>query len=134
MRDVGIRVALGAPTGGVLRLIVIEGLKPTLIGVAIGLALAAALARAMTTLWRRSARSADLHARSRAHRVASLSTLDAEAGALLWQTCGRCGAYFRPRRWRLRYRPLRDSPSNFAAWSLLPLAALSARSMAARSS
>jgi putative ABC transport system permease protein len=50
VREIGIRMALGAPTGGVLRLIVIEGLKPTLIGVALGLALAAALVRVMTTM------------------------------------------------------------------------------------
>ena len=50
MRDIGIRMALGAPAGGVLRLIVIEGLKPTLAGVLLGLALAAALVRVMTTL------------------------------------------------------------------------------------
>jgi putative ABC transport system permease protein len=50
VREIGIRMALGAPAGGVLRLIVFEGLKPTLIGVALGLALAAALVRVMTTL------------------------------------------------------------------------------------
>jgi putative ABC transport system permease protein len=50
VREIGIRMALGAPTGGVLRLIVIEGLKPTLAGVLLGLALAAALVRVMTTL------------------------------------------------------------------------------------
>ena len=50
VREIGIRMALGAPTGGVLRLVVIEGLKPTLIGVVLGLALAAALVRVMTTL------------------------------------------------------------------------------------
>ncbi|HEX6215037.1 MAG TPA: ABC transporter permease, partial [Vicinamibacterales bacterium] len=50
VREIGIRMALGAPTGGVLRLIVIEGLKPTLVGVVLGLALAAALVRVMTTL------------------------------------------------------------------------------------
>ena len=50
VREIGIRMALGAPTGGVLRLIVIEGLKPTLVGVALGLALAAALVRVMTTM------------------------------------------------------------------------------------
>ena len=33
-----------------LRLVVMEGLKPTLIGVALGLGLAAALVRVMTTL------------------------------------------------------------------------------------
>ena len=50
VREIGIRMALGAPTGGVLRLIVIEGLKPTLAGVVLGLLLAAALVRVMTTL------------------------------------------------------------------------------------
>ena len=50
VREIGIRMALGAPTQGVLRLIVIEGLKPTLLGVVLGLALAAALVRVMTTL------------------------------------------------------------------------------------
>jgi predicted permease len=50
VREIGIRMALGAPARGVLRLIVIEGLKPTLVGVALGLALAAALVRVMTTL------------------------------------------------------------------------------------
>lgn len=50
VREIGIRMALGAPAGGVLRLVVIEGLKPTLAGVVLGLVLAAALVRVMTTL------------------------------------------------------------------------------------
>ena len=50
VREIGIRMALGAPVRGVVRLIVIEGLKPTLAGVALGLALAAMLVRTMTTL------------------------------------------------------------------------------------
>ncbi len=50
VREIGIRMALGAPTSGVLRLIVADGLKPTLLGVAIGLLLAAALGRVMESL------------------------------------------------------------------------------------
>jgi putative ABC transport system permease protein len=50
VREIGIRLALGAPVKGLLRMIVIEGLKPTLIGVVVGLALAAMLVRVMATL------------------------------------------------------------------------------------
>jgi ABC-type antimicrobial peptide transport system permease subunit len=50
VREIGIRMALGAPGQGLLRMIVIEGLKPTLIGVVLGLVLAAALVRVMATL------------------------------------------------------------------------------------
>jgi ABC-type antimicrobial peptide transport system permease subunit len=50
IREIGIRMALGAPLKGVLGMIVVEGLKPTLIGVVLGLALAAALARVMSTM------------------------------------------------------------------------------------
>jgi predicted permease len=50
VREIGIRMALGAPSHGVLRLVVIEGLKPTLAGVGLGLVLAAALVRVMSTL------------------------------------------------------------------------------------
>ena len=50
VREIGIRMALGAPSTGVLRLVVADGLKPTLAGVAIGLVLAAALVRVMDAL------------------------------------------------------------------------------------
>ncbi len=50
VREIGIRMALGAPVRGLLGMIVVEGLKPTLIGVALGLVLAAALVRVMATL------------------------------------------------------------------------------------
>ncbi len=50
VREIGIRMALGAPSHGVLRLVVVEGLKPTLVGVLLGLALAAMLVRLMATL------------------------------------------------------------------------------------
>src|SRR5262249_49817065 len=50
VREIGIRMALGAPVQGVLRMIVIEGLKPTLAGVAVGLGLAFVLVRVMATL------------------------------------------------------------------------------------
>jgi putative ABC transport system permease protein len=50
VREIGIRMALGAPTSSVLRLVVVEGLKPTLIGVGVGLVLALALVRVMASL------------------------------------------------------------------------------------
>ena len=50
VREIGIRMALGASAGGVLRQILLEGMKPTMIGITIGLALAALLAGVMSTL------------------------------------------------------------------------------------
>ena len=50
VREIGIRMALGAEVGDVLRLIVIEGMRPTLIGLAIGLAGALALGRVLANL------------------------------------------------------------------------------------
>jgi putative ABC transport system permease protein len=50
VREIGIRMALGAPSSGVVRMVVLDGLKPTLAGVILGLALAAALVRVMDTL------------------------------------------------------------------------------------
>jgi predicted permease len=50
VREIGIRMALGAPTRSVLRMVVVEGLKPTLLGVVLGLVLAAALVKLMAAL------------------------------------------------------------------------------------
>jgi len=50
VREIGIRRALGAPTQDVIRMVVIEGLKPALLGVALGLVSALALGRLMTAL------------------------------------------------------------------------------------
>ena len=50
VREIGIRMALGAPAAGVLRMVVIDGLKPTVAGVVLGLLLAAVLVRLMEAL------------------------------------------------------------------------------------
>jgi predicted permease len=50
VREIGIRMALGAPVDGLLRMIVVEGLKPTLVGVGLGMLMAAGLVRVMETL------------------------------------------------------------------------------------
>jgi putative ABC transport system permease protein len=49
-REIGIRMALGANSRDVLRLIVLQGMRPALIGVAIGLVGALALGRALSSL------------------------------------------------------------------------------------
>jgi ABC-type antimicrobial peptide transport system permease subunit len=50
VREIGIRLALGARLGDVLRMVVFEGLKPTLLGVVIGVAGALALGRILSGL------------------------------------------------------------------------------------
>ena len=50
VREIGIRMALGAQISDVLRMIVVEGMKPTLTGVAIGLIGALALGRVLSSV------------------------------------------------------------------------------------
>jgi putative ABC transport system permease protein len=50
IREIGIRMALGATNYDVLRMVVSDGMKPILLGVAIGLAAALALSRVVTSL------------------------------------------------------------------------------------
>lgn len=50
VQEIGIRPALGTRLSDVLRLIVMEGMKPTLLGVTLGMMGALALARVMSTL------------------------------------------------------------------------------------
>ena len=49
-REIGIRAALGAQTGDVLRLVIIEGMSPALVGIAAGTVGAIASAKVMETL------------------------------------------------------------------------------------
>jgi predicted permease len=49
-REIGIRMALGAQVSDVLKLVVAQGMKPTLLGMAIGLAGALGLARLLSSL------------------------------------------------------------------------------------
>ena len=50
VREIGIRLALGATPEAVLRQVVLEGMMPTIAGLAIGIVAAAALGRVLTTL------------------------------------------------------------------------------------
>jgi predicted permease len=50
VREIGIRLALGASLSDVLRMILLEGMRPTLLGVTFGLAGALAVARVMSSL------------------------------------------------------------------------------------
>jgi predicted permease len=49
-REIGIRMALGAGLGQVLRMVLLEGMKPALAGVLLGVAGAVSLARVLSTL------------------------------------------------------------------------------------
>lgn len=48
--EIGIRMALGARLGDVLRMVIVEGMKPTLLGLAIGVIAALAFGRVMSSL------------------------------------------------------------------------------------
>jgi putative ABC transport system permease protein len=50
MRDIGIRMALGAMPGQVLRMVVMEGMRPTIAGVLIGLAAAMGIGRLLKSV------------------------------------------------------------------------------------
>ena len=50
VREIGIRMALGATPSDVLQMVVADGMKPILLGVALGLAIAFALSRVVTSL------------------------------------------------------------------------------------
>jgi ABC-type antimicrobial peptide transport system permease subunit len=50
MREIGLRIALGATLRDVGRLVVVQGMKPTLAGIGIGLIAALALGRVATSL------------------------------------------------------------------------------------
>jgi predicted permease len=50
VQELGIRMALGAPPSGVLRMVLVDGLKPILLGLSLGLAAAAALGGLLRTL------------------------------------------------------------------------------------
>src|SRR5207247_2705943 len=49
-REIGIRTALGARTADVLRLVIVEGMSPALVGIAVGMIAALTSAKVMTTL------------------------------------------------------------------------------------
>jgi putative ABC transport system permease protein len=50
LREIGIRLALGAKVGDVLRLVILEGMRPTVIGIVLGIAGALALTRVLASM------------------------------------------------------------------------------------
>src|SRR5580692_2517929 len=50
VREIGIRMALGASHSDVLKMVVADGMKPILVGVGLGLAVALALGRVVSSL------------------------------------------------------------------------------------
>jgi predicted permease len=50
VQEIGVRMALGAPIASVLRMVVVEGMKPTVAGIVIGIAAAMALGGVMSAL------------------------------------------------------------------------------------
>jgi putative ABC transport system permease protein len=50
IREIGIRIALGATNSDVLKMVVSDGMKPILVGVAVGLVAALALSRLVASL------------------------------------------------------------------------------------
>jgi ABC-type antimicrobial peptide transport system permease subunit len=50
MKDIGLRIAFGATRGDVMQFVVTQAIKPTAIGIALGLAAAYSLSRLMTSM------------------------------------------------------------------------------------
>jgi ABC-type antimicrobial peptide transport system permease subunit len=50
VREIGIRLALGAQIRDIIQLIVVQGMKPVMIGVVLGLALSFALGKAVASM------------------------------------------------------------------------------------
>ena len=51
VQEIGLRMALGAQVRDVLRMVVVEGMRPTLLGIALGLATSLALGRVLASLF-----------------------------------------------------------------------------------